>query len=94
MLGNRDVLALFRDKFDKETYTNRMLILRSMARIPDPSNIDFLKDLLKVSGNLQVEAAHALSAIESVGIEGVEKALKDLGISSEIIARHILINKL
>ncbi len=94
MLGNRDVLVLFRDKFDKETYTNRMLILRSMARIPDSSNIDFLKDLLRVSGNLQVEAAHALSAIESVGIEGVESTLKDLGISSEIIARHILINKL
>lgn len=94
MLGNKDTLSLFRKRFDQETYTNRMLILRSMTRIPDDSSIEFLKDLLTVYGNLQIEAANALASIESVGIEGVEKILEENAISSETIARHILINKL
>ncbi len=93
-LGNRQVLGLLRERFDMETYTNRMLILRAMARMPEKSSIDFLKELLKIPGDFRIEAAHALASIKSFGIKGVEKALKDMGEESETIARHILINKL
>jgi hypothetical protein len=93
-IGNRQVLGLLREQFDTESYTNRMLILRAMARMPDDSNIDFLNNIINNFGDYRIEAAYALASIKTVGIEGVEEALKDLGEGSEIIARHILINKL
>ena len=93
-LGVREALESLRTKFESENLTNRMLILRAMARIPDESNIDFLKELLKTSGNIQIEAAYALASIPSVGVKGVQEVLEDLGKDSERIARHILINKL
>lgn len=93
-LGNTDVLELLKDRFDGETHTNKMLILRAMSRLPDKSSIDFLKNLLKNSRDFRIEASHALASIKSFGPEGVEKALKEIGEDSEIIARHILINKL
>jgi hypothetical protein len=93
-LGNKDALKALREKFESENFTNRMLILRAMARIPDDSSIEFLKELLKTSGNIQIEAAHALASIKSVGAKGVHEALEDLGQDSDRIARHILINKL
>lgn len=94
VLGNKEILEVFREKFESEGLTNRMLILRAMAKLPDDSSIDFLKELLKTSGNLKIEASYALAAINSVGIKGVQEALEDLGQDSERIARHILINKL
>ncbi len=93
-IANKEVLDLLKEQFEQENYTNKMLILRAMARMPDDSSIDFLQDLLKNPGDFRIEAAHALASVESIGIEGVEEALKDMGTGSEIIARHILINKL
>jgi len=93
-IGNRQVIGLLREKYVSESYTNRILILRAMGRMPDEANIDFLSELLKDPGDFRIEAAHALASVPSFGIAGVERVLKDLGADSELIARHILINKL
>ncbi|MCD6332925.1 MAG: HEAT repeat domain-containing protein [Bacteroidales bacterium] len=93
-LRNDAALPIFRERYVHESEKNKVLILQSMSKIPDESNIEFLRSVLEPSNKLRIEAADALARIESFGVRGIETILKRSDEDLQAVARHILDSKI
>ncbi len=93
-LGNPQALSLLQERFGYESQPGRLQILRAIGKMPDESNVDFLRGVLEPSSELRLEAADALARIESFGVKGIETILKRSDEDLQAVARHILDNKI
>ncbi|OFY51603.1 MAG: hypothetical protein A2X22_14460 [Bacteroidetes bacterium GWF2_49_14] len=93
-LGNPQALSLLQERFGYESQPGRLQILRAIGKIPDESNVEFLRGVLEPSSELRLEAADALARIESFGVKGIETILKRSDEDLQAVARHILDNKI
>ena len=89
-----EVLPEFKARYPQEDQAGKILILQAMSKMPEESNIDFLTGILEPSNELRIEAADALSRIESFGVRGIENILQRSDDDLQAVARHILDNKL
>ena len=86
-------LPKLRDKYITEDQNGKLLILQAMSKMPEEENIDFLQAVLEPSNALRLEAAEALSRIESFGVKGIETILRRSDDDLQAVARHILDSK-
>ena len=93
-LENPDVLPVLKEKFPGEEQSSKVLILKAMTKLPDESNIEFLRQVLEPSNELRLEAAEALARIESFGVRGIETILKRSDEDLQAVAKHILDTKI
>jgi len=93
-LGNPEALDLLKDRFRHEGETGKIEILKAIGKIPDDSNIEFLKGVLEPRSDLSLEAAEALVQIDSFGMKGIDNMLSSSDEDMQAIARHILDNKI
>lgn len=93
-LENPDALGIMKNRFNTEDQANKLLIIKAMARIPDDSNIGFLRGILEPDNDLRIEAARALSKIDSFGVKGIESVLRRSDEDLQAVARHILDGKI
>jgi hypothetical protein len=93
-LGNPEALGLLKDRFRYEGEPGRLEILKAIGKIPDESNVEFLKGVLEPPSELSLEAAEALVHIDSFGMKGIDNLLHNSNEDMQAIARHILDNKI
>lgn len=93
-LQNIEILPVLKERYNHESEDARVLIIKAMSKIPDESNIEFLRGILEPSNELRLEAADALARIESFGVRGIETILKRSDEDLQAVARHILDNKI
>lgn len=86
-------LSVLRDRFTREDQSGKVLILQAMSKMPEEENVDFLQSILEPSNALRLEAAEALSRIESFGVKGIETILRRSDDDLQAVARHILDSK-
>lgn len=89
-----EVLPVLKERYLFENDKGKVLILKAMSRLPDDSNVEFLRSVLEPSNELRLEAADALARIESFGVRGIETILKRSDEDLQAVARHILDNKI
>ncbi|MCK5822190.1 MAG: HEAT repeat domain-containing protein [Bacteroidales bacterium] len=88
-----ETLDIFRERYIVEDQDARVLILQAMSKMPEDSNVDFLQGILEPSNALRLQAAEALSRIESFGVKGIETILRRSDDDLQAVARHILDSK-
>jgi len=88
-----ETLDIFKERYVVEDQDARVLILQAMSKMPEDSNVDFLQGILEPSNALRLQAAEALSRIESFGVKGIETILRRSDDDLQAVARHILDSK-
>ena len=81
-------------KYPEESYSNRLEILRAFARVPDEKYLKFLKSVLDMEEDVQLQI-EATKAMENTGEPGISMLIKLMKSKSEyknyqIIIRHVL----
>jgi len=91
-LEMRSTLEVMKRIYKVQDYNTCLEIIRSMAKIPDPSLMGFLKLVLDKEDDVQLQI-EATKAIENNGEEGVKtlvKLMKSEYKNYNIIVRHVL----
>lgn len=88
-----ETLEVLKERYIAEEQDIKVLILQAMAKMPEEENIDFLQGILEPSNALRLQAAEALSRIESFGVKGIETILRRTDDDLQAVARHILDSK-
>jgi hypothetical protein len=91
-LNMRSSLEIMKKMYKNEDYNNCTEILRSMAKMPDPSMLGFLKMVLDKEDDvqLQIEATRAIENMGEVGVAALVKLMKSEYKNYNIIIRHVL----
>ena len=81
-------------KYPGESNTNKLEILRAFARVPDEKHLKFLKSVLDMEDDVQLQI-EATKAMENTGEPGISMLIKLMKSKSEyknyqIIIRHVL----
>ncbi len=87
-------LSVLKEIFPKESFRNRLEILRTFAKVPDDKYLDFLKETLDEEDDVQLQI-QATKAMENTGEPGISMLIKLMKSKSEykdyqIIIRHVL----
>jgi HEAT repeat protein len=91
-LEMRSSLEVMKRMYKSQDYNTCLEIIRSMAKMPDPSLLGFLKLVLDKEDDVQLQI-EATKAIENNGEEGVKtlvKLMKSEYKNYNIIVRHVL----
>ena len=88
-----ETLSVLKERYVVEEQDARVLILQAMSKMPEDANVDFLQGILEPSNALRLQAAEALSRIESFGVKGIETILRRSDDDLQAVARHILDSK-
>ncbi|MBN2699739.1 MAG: HEAT repeat domain-containing protein [Bacteroidales bacterium] len=93
-LGLKNSLSHLQHIYDGETYKNRLEILRTFAKVPDETYLDFLKSVLDREEDVQLQI-NATKAMENTDEPGISMLIKLMKSKSEyknyqIIIRHVL----
>jgi len=91
-LEMRSTLEVMKRMYKSQDYNTCLEIIRSMAKMPDPSLMGFLKLVLDKEDDVQLQI-EATKAIENNGEEGVKtlvKLMKSEYKNYNIIVRHVL----
>ena len=91
-LEMRSTLEVMKRMYKSQDYNTCLEIVRSMAKMPDPSLMGFLKLVLDKEDDVQLQI-EATKAIENNGEEGVKtlvKLMKSEYKNYNIIVRHVL----
>jgi len=90
----RTALPPMKTRYHQETFDNRMEILKSFQKTPDESNLDFLKGVLDLEDDvqLQIQATKAISKTDEPGVSMLVKLLKSKSEykNYQIIIKHVL----
>jgi len=91
-LNMKSSLEIMKRMYKNEEYNNCVEILRSMAKMPDPSMMGFLKLVLDKEDDvqLQIEATRAIENMGEVGVAALVKLMKSEYKNYNIIIRHVL----
>jgi HEAT repeat protein len=91
-LNMQSSLDIMKRMYKNEEYNNCVEILRSMAKMPDPSMLGFLKLVLDKEDDvqLQIEATRAIENMGEVGVAALVKLMKSEYKNYNIIIRHVL----
>jgi len=91
-LDMRSSLEVMKKMYKNEDYHNCLEILRSMAKMPEPSMLGFLKLVLDKEDDvqLQIEATRAIENMGEVGVAALVKIMKSEYKNYNIIVRHVL----
>jgi HEAT repeat protein len=91
-LDMRSTLEVMKKMYKNEDYNNCLEILRSMAKMPEPSMLGFLKLVLDKEDDvqLQIEATRAIENMGEVGVAALVKVMKSEYKNYNIIIRHVL----
>lgn len=91
-LNMKSSLEIMKKMYKSEEYNNCVEILRSMAKMPDPSMLGFLKLVLDKEDDvqLQIEATRAIENMGEVGVAALVKLMKSEYKNYNIIIRHVL----
>jgi len=91
-LNMKSSLEIMKRMYKNEEYNNCVEILRSMAKMPDPSMLGFLKLVLDKEDDvqLQIEATRAIENMGEVGVAALVKLMKSEYKNYNIIIRHVL----
>jgi hypothetical protein len=91
-LNMKSSLEIMKRMYKNEEYNNCVEILRSMAKMPDPSMLGFLKMVLDKEDDvqLQIEATRAIENMGEVGVSALVKLMKSEYKNYNIIIRHVL----
>lgn len=88
-----ETLPILKERFIAEEQETKVLILQAMSKMPEEENIEFLQEILEPSNALRLQAAEALSRIESFGVKGIETILRRSDDDLQAVAKHILDSK-
>jgi len=93
-MGLKMALPAMIKLYPEESYTNRLEILRSFAKVPDEKYLKFLKEVLDREEDVQLQI-EATKAMENTGEPGISMLIKLMKSKSEyknyqIIIRHVL----
>jgi hypothetical protein len=91
-LNMKASLEIMKKMYKNEDYNNCLEILRSMAKMPEPSMLGFLKLVLDKEDDvqLQIEATRAIENMGEVGVAALVKVMKSEYKNYNIIIRHVL----
>jgi HEAT repeat protein len=90
----KSALPALRKIYGKETYSNRLEILRTFAKVPHERYLSFLKSVLDMEEDVQLQI-QATKAMENTDEPGISMLIKLMKSKSEyknyqIIIRHVL----
>jgi len=93
-LGLKMALPAMSQKYPGESFTNKLEILRSFAKVPDEKYLKFLRSVLDNEEDVQLQI-QATKAMENTGEPGISLLIKLMKSKSEyknyqIIIRHVL----
>jgi hypothetical protein len=91
-LNMRSSLEIMKKMYKNEDYNNCTEILRSLAKMPEPSMLGFLKLVLDKEDDvqLQIEATRAIENMGEIGVAALVKLMKSEYKNYNIIIRHVL----
>ena len=91
-LNMRSSLEMMKKMYKNEDYNNCTEILRSLAKMPEPSMLGFLKLVLDKEDDvqLQIEATRAIENMGEIGVAALVKLMKSEYKNYNIIIRHVL----
>jgi len=93
-IGLKMALPAMVQRYPEETFTNKLEILQSFAKVPDEKYLKFLKSVLDTEEDVQLQI-EATKAMENTGEPGISMLIKLMKSKSEyknyqIIIRHVL----
>jgi len=93
-IGLKMALPVMIRKFHVETFNNKLEILRTFAKLPDAKYLQFLKSVLDLEEDVQLQI-EATKAMENTGEPGISLLIRLMKSKSEyknyqIIIRHVL----
>jgi HEAT repeat protein len=93
-IGLKMALPAMTKRYPEESYNNRLEILHSFAKVPDEKYLKFLKSVLDMEEDVQLQI-QATKAMENTGEPGISMLIKLMKSKSEyknyqIIIRHVL----
>ena len=93
-IGLKMALPVMTKKFHVETFNNKLEILRAFAKLPDAKYLQFLKSVLDLEEDVQLQI-EATKAMENTGEPGISMLIRLMKSKSEyknyqIIIRHVL----
>lgn len=93
-IGLENSLPAMKEVYEKEIYKNKLEILSSFAKIPEEQHLGFLKSVLDMEEDVQLQIL-ATKAMENTGEPGISMLIKLMKSKSEyknyqIIIRHVL----
>ena len=93
-IGLENPLPHLQRIYERESFKNRLEILRSFAKVPDEMYLDFLKSVLDREDDVQLQI-NATKAMENTDEPGISLLIKLMKSKSEyknyqIIIRHVL----
>ncbi len=91
-LEMKSSLEVMKKMYKNEDYHNCLEILRSMAKMPEPSMLGFLKLVLDKEDDvqLQIQATRAIENMGEIGVAALVKLMKSEYKNYNIIIRHVL----
>lgn len=93
-IGLNATLPVLKERYMQEPYANKLEILKTFVKIPDERYIDFMKSVLDLEEDVQLQIL-ATKAMENTGEPGISRLIKLMKSKSEyknyqIIIRHVL----
>ncbi|MEN8203503.1 MAG: HEAT repeat domain-containing protein [Bacteroidota bacterium] len=93
-IGLENSLPVLKEVYENESYKNKLEILNTFARIPEEQHLDFLKSVLDMEDDVQLQI-QATKAMENTDEPGISMLIKLMKSKSEyknyqIIIRHVL----
>jgi len=93
-IGLENALPRMKEVYEKESYKNKLEILTTFAKIPEEQHLDFLKSVLDMEDDVQLQI-QATKAMENTDEPGISMLIKMMKSKSEyknyqIIIRHVL----
>lgn len=93
-IGLENSLPAMKEVYEKEIYKNKLEILSSFGKIPEEQNLGFLKSVLDMEEDVQLQIL-ATKAMENTDEPGISMLIKLMKSKSEyknyqIIIRHVL----
>jgi len=93
-MGLKGSLPVLKKRYSAESYNNKLEILHTFAKIPDARYLNFLKSVMDVEDDvqLQIQATKAMEDTDEPGISMLIKLMKSKSEykNYQIIIRHVL----
>ncbi len=89
-LGIIEAKPLLKERFDKETYRNKLEIIKALTHVGDVDDFDFLEYLIRGNDEtMKLEACRSMYFMNSSGVENIVRLNEEKELNLQLYIAHI-----